>query len=172
MFTKSLLAVAYLASCQALENAKSDDGETYDRFAAIMDEWGYTWEPVKVKTDDGFTLTTFHITGNSEGLFTPTLPPVLIQHGDSSDGADWLKNYWDLPMHLQLAEAGYDVWVGNNRGTEYSQVHDKYTVDDKEFWAWSWAEMGIYDDVANIKAIKEHSGAEKVFYLGWSQGTV
>jgi len=32
--------------------------------------------------------------------------------------------------------------------------------------------MGRYDDVANIKAIKENSGAEKVFYLGWSQGTV
>ena len=45
-------------------------------------------------------------------------------------------------------------------------------MDQPEFWAWSWAEMGIYDDVANIKAIKEHSGAEKVFYLGWSQGTV
>ena len=41
-------------------------------------------------------------------------------------------------------------------------------VDDPEFWAWSWAEMGIYDDVANIKAMKEKSGAEKVFYLGWS----
>lgn len=32
--------------------------------------------------------------------------------------------------------------------------------------------MGIYDDVANIKAIKAHSGAEKVFYLGMSQGTL
>ena len=32
--------------------------------------------------------------------------------------------------------------------------------------------MGIYDDVANIKAIKKESGAEKVFYLGYSQGTV
>jgi len=32
--------------------------------------------------------------------------------------------------------------------------------------------MGIYDDVANIKTIKELSGAEKVFYLGYSQGTV
>jgi len=30
--------------------------------------------------------------------------------------------------------------------------------------------MGIYDDVANIKAIKERSGAEKVFYIGYSQG--
>ncbi len=32
--------------------------------------------------------------------------------------------------------------------------------------------MGIYDDVANIRAIQEHSGVQKVFYLGWSQGTV
>ena len=78
MFAKSLLAAAYLASCHGLEKAKGDDEETYDRFAEIMDEWGYTWEAVKVKTDDGFTLTTFHITGNSVGPFTPTLPPVLI----------------------------------------------------------------------------------------------
>ena len=32
--------------------------------------------------------------------------------------------------------------------------------------------MGIYDDVANIAAIKEQSGAEKIFYVGYSQGTV
>ena len=32
--------------------------------------------------------------------------------------------------------------------------------------------MGIYDDVANIKAMKKETGAEKVFYLGYSQGTV
>ena len=32
--------------------------------------------------------------------------------------------------------------------------------------------MGIYDDVALIRAIKEHSGAEKVFFIGSSQGTV
>ena len=75
-------------------------------------------------------------------------------------------------MHLQLAEAGYDVWIGNNRGTEYSQGHTSLTTDDKAFWAWSWAEMGRYDDVANIKAIKEQTGADKIFYLGWSQGTV
>ena len=32
--------------------------------------------------------------------------------------------------------------------------------------------MGLYDDVANIKAIKQQTGAEKIFYLGYSQGTV
>ena len=75
-------------------------------------------------------------------------------------------------MHLQLAEAGYDVWIGSNRGTEYSQGHTSLTTDDPEFWAFSWAEMGIYDDVANIKKMKEVSGAEKVYYIGYSQGTI
>ena len=45
-------------------------------------------------------------------------------------------------------------------------------MDQPEFWAYSWAEMGIYDDVALIKAINEHAGAEKAYYIGCSQGTV
>ena len=51
---------------------------------------GFTWEPLKVTTEDGHILTTFHVTGNKEGLFTPTMPPVLLMHGDASDGAGWL----------------------------------------------------------------------------------
>ena len=75
--------------------------EGYHRMDQVMNKWGYTYDPVKVTTDDGFILTTFHITGNSDGKFTPTLPPVLIQHGDYGDGAGWLRYYpVGLPMHL------------------------------------------------------------------------
>ena len=31
--------------------------------------------------------------------------------------------------------------------------------------------MGLYDDVANIKAIKKLTGSGKVFYVGYSRGT-
>ena len=71
-------------------------------------------------------------------------------------------------MPLMLADAGYDVWLGNNRGTEYSQKHTNLTVDDEKFWEWSWAEMGRYDDIDNIKMIKERTGEDKIFYLGYS----
>ena len=32
--------------------------------------------------------------------------------------------------------------------------------------------MGLYDDTANIRMIKEKTGASKVFYIGYSQGTI
>ena len=53
--------------------------EEYKRFADLMDFYGYDWEAIKVTTDDGYILTTFHVTGNKKtGPFTPTMPPVLI----------------------------------------------------------------------------------------------
>ena len=62
------------------------------------------------------------------------------------DGAGWVGAYAEgVPMHLQLAEAGYDVWISNARGTEYSLGHESLTTDDSEYWAFSWAEFGRYD---------------------------
>ena len=82
---------------------------------------GYTWEAIKVTTEDGHILTTFHVTGNSDGLFTPTRPPVLLQHGDYSDATIMMEGTGNKkPIHLLIADAGYDVYIGNNRGTEYS----------------------------------------------------
>ena len=122
-----------------------------------MDNSGYTWEAHEVTTEDGYILTTFHVTGSTEtGLFSPNKGTVLIQHGGSSDAASWISYYYDSkPMPLILADQGYDVWMGNNRGTEYSYGHrDGLTIDSEEYWAWSFAEMGIYDVPANIDYVK------------------
>ena len=44
-------------------------------------------------------------------------------------------------------------------------------IDDPDYWAFSWSEMGRYDDVENVRFIKEKTG-KKVSYIGVSQGTV
>jgi pimeloyl-ACP methyl ester carboxylesterase len=73
---------------------------------------------------------------------------------------------------LQLVDAGYDVWVGSNRGTEYSQGHKKYNAKTStDYWMFTWADMGLFDDVSNINTIKRVTGEEKIFYVGYSQGT-
>lgn len=63
--------------------------------------------------------------------------------------------------------------MGNNRGTEYSWDHETYdcTVDN-DYWMFTWADMGLYDDTANILAVKELTGEDKIFYVGYSQGTI
>ena len=61
-------------------------------------------------------------------------------------------------MALQLADLGYDIWLGNNRGTEYSQKHKTLSAkDDPSYWSWTWSEMGLYDDTANIDFIKKQA---------------
>ena len=72
---------------------------------------------------------------------------------------------------MQLYDAGFDVWFGNSRGTEYSQVNSKHTKDEDAYWLYDWAEMGTYDAPANISKVKELTGWEKILYLGYSQGT-
>jgi len=57
---------------------------TYDRFADLMSDWGYTWEAIEVPTADDYILTTFHITGKvgqEPVKLADTHGTVLIQHG-------------------------------------------------------------------------------------------
>ena len=157
MAQTKLIKALSLSLLAVVAMAQDDQDTLYPRMADVMNNYGYTWSAHEVQTDDGYTLTTFRVTGTTDtGAFTPTRPPVLVMHGDTSDAASWLSYYYtDKPMMLQLADAGYDVWIGNNRGTEYSRKHTEYSDDSEEFWQFSWAEMGRYDDVANVKMIKE-----------------
>ena len=159
------------------QTMKEINDSNYPRFGDMMESMGYDWEPMKVTTEDDYILTTFHILGKSDGsTAAPSQGSVLIQHGDLEDGTSWMTNYTNLdqvPFHLLLVDAGYDVYVGSNRGTEYSWDH--MTLDsstDPEYWNWTWAEMGLYDDTANISAIKQKTGEDKIFYIGYSQGTM
>jgi len=60
------------------------------------------------------------------------------------------------PMPIKLYESGYDVWLGNNRGTYHSMKHTTHSHehDPELYWNWSFAEMGTYDLPAMFKHIK------------------
>ena len=52
--------------------------DAYPDYAYQMDLISATWEAVKVKTDDGYTLTMFHITGTEDGPVKVTKPAVIL----------------------------------------------------------------------------------------------
>ena len=69
-----------------------------------------------------------------------------------------------------------DVWLGNSRGTLYSHEHTYINLNDsgqrKVYWSFSWADMGKHDVPTTIDFIRQKTGALKVAYVGYSQGTI
>lgn len=71
---------------------------------------------------------------------------MFMQHGllDSAEG--WIINDEPKAPAFMIANAGYDVWLGNIRGNKYGREHVKYNPDnDAEFWQFSFDEMAKYD---------------------------
>jgi pimeloyl-ACP methyl ester carboxylesterase len=71
-----------------------------------------------------------------------------MQHGLFSSSDAWTRNR-DLSPAFRAAKAGYDVWLGNNRGTKYSREHETLSATSdktkKDFFDYSFYELGQYD---------------------------
>lgn len=108
-------------------------------------------------------MTAFRIPGplnEPQPIKRGTKQPIQMQHGLMDDGGTWIFNDKKLDLSLQLVDRGYDVWITNSRGTVFSNKHVKYTADDKQFWDFSFVEMGKYDVPANLHYILNVTGAE------------
>lgn len=60
-----------------------------------------------------------------------------------------------------LAEAGYDVWMGNARGNTYSKRHKTMKPTSSSFWKFSWHEIGFYDVPAMVDYALRETGASR-----------
>lgn len=81
-------------------------------------------------------------------------PVVFLQHGLADSCDSWIINFKEKAPAYVAAEAGYDIWLGNNRGNKYSQQHVKWdSTEDHEYWVYSFAELGKYDLPAFIKHV-------------------
>lgn len=83
----------------------------------------------------------------------------------------WVSNDADKSNAFILAQAGYDVWMGNNRGSTFSRGHTKYSRNDFEFWQFYQLEMGTIDVPTFIDFILQTTGLQKISYVGHSEGT-
>ena len=76
-------------------------------------------------------------------------------------------------LAIKLLEAGYDVWLGNNRGNIYSRKHIYLdpSRDANQFFDFSFYEMGAIDLPAMIDSVLEVTGFPTLTYIAHSQGT-
>lgn len=131
---------------------------------------GYIFEEHSTITEDGYILNLYRVPSRA-GANADGKQPVYMQHGLIDDGGTWFFNNESLDLSLELVDLGYDIWVTNSRGTVYSNEHVNLTVNDKEYWNFTYHEMGVYDVPANLKYILSTTGFSQVIYIGHSQGT-
>ena len=117
-------------------------------------------------------------------------PVVFLQHGIFRSCDDWVdisegglnerhnyyengreilnncKSYQNNPpantLGFVLADCGYDVWMGNSRGTTYSNEHQTLSNMDPRFWQYSFQQMGEYDLPTSIDFVLEKTNQSKL----------
>jgi len=125
---------------------------------------GYTCIEHTVTTEDGYLLSVQNIPGKG--------PPVYLQHGFVDTSATWVINSETESLGFILADAGFDVWLGNTRGNEYCLKNVNYSNTTQEFWNFSWDEIAAYDVPAKISYILEQTKQSQLSYIGHSEGTL
>jgi len=94
-----------------------------------------------------------------------------MQHGVECDMTFWVWNLPEVAPAFVLARAGYDVWLGNNRGNRFSIAHKTLDPAKKEFWQFSWEQMGTKDTPKVIDFILNKTGHSQINYIAHSEGS-
>jgi len=151
--------------------AVDNDADLYLTSPQLIAKYGYPVQTQSVQTEDGYILTMHRIPYGRGGARRADRPPVLLQHGLLCSSADWVLSGPGEALAYLLADAGYDVWMGNARGNTYSKKHVSLSPSNGAFWDFSWHEMGTKDLPAVIDYILRTTGSEQIFYVGHSMGT-
>jgi lysosomal acid lipase/cholesteryl ester hydrolase len=161
------LALCLTVCCVAQNAPNASNGSVIRPNETIPEYLGKYGIPVEehwVTTEDGYILAIFRMS-------RPGAPVLLLQHGILCSAWHWMVNSPSIAPAIQLYHEGYDIWLTNTRGNTYSRNHT--TLDpkhNKEFWNFTFAEMGRFDVPANIEYVLKQTKKPTLTFMGWSQG--
>ncbi|XP_075487541.1 triacylglycerol lipase 1 isoform X2 [Primulina tabacum] len=108
---------------------------------------------------------------STAGLCANVIQLLGFPCSEHTGGDAWFMDSPNQSLGFILANRGFDVWVGNVRGTHWSYGHVSLLEKDKKFWDWSWQELALYDLGEMIHYVYSITNS-KVFVVGHSQGTI
>ncbi|CAH1378793.1 unnamed protein product [Tenebrio molitor] len=134
----------------------------------IVERHGYNIKKHSATTDDGYILTVFRVTSKDK---EPTKSPVFVQHGVVTNSANWV-DISNRSLAFRLANKGYDVWLGNIRGSTYSNKHKSLNVNVPKYWDFNLDVMAQKDIPSQLQLVANETGkAGEIIYIGHSMGT-
>lgn len=140
-----------------------------DDIIELIKNAGFNGTNYNVETEDGYILKVHRVL--SPNVTENDLKGVFfLQHGLFTTAADFVMSGRKKALAYYLAKNGYDVWMGNTRGSKHSVSHKTISQDSDIFWDFSFHEMGFYDLPAMIDFVLNTTKKSKIVYVGHSQG--
>ncbi|NXH16817.1 LICH hydrolase, partial [Bucco capensis] len=162
---------SFTLNSDASQHRKTRNPECFMNVSEIIRYHQYPSEEYQVTTEDGYILGVFRIPSGRNSHNTGKKPAVLLHHGTLGDSIHWISNLPNNSLGFILADAGYDVWMGNSRGSTWSLKHKTLKTCQKEFWQYSFDEIGKYDIPAELYFIMNKTGQKDVYYVGHSEAS-
>ncbi|CAM6129062.1 unnamed protein product [Calypogeia fissa] len=127
----------------------------------------YNCTEYKLTTFDGFQLS-IQLVQLMGAPGIPSRGDVLFLHPSILGGSSWFLA--STPIPLAIADAGYSVWIGQTRTTQFSFGHVQLTPDQQEYWNWDMDELANYDLPSFIDFVNGETNGRKFHFVGYSQG--
>lgn len=130
----------------------------------------------EARTEDGYILTTFRCSLDGRDKDRPVillLPGMLCDSDIFLCPIHSVEDRGNRARHsllAQLLDRGWDVWLGNTRGSIYSRHRRFGTGPFSSFWSFSLEEMMSRDVPALLAQVLATSRQTRLALLGYSQG--
>lgn len=134
-----------------------------DEVTTFIKREGYRAEVFQVTTEDGYILRVHHMLPAN---LDANKKPVFLMHSAFSNPIYFLNSGRNISLGFYLVENGFDVWMGNVRGSKYATAHKWLPTDGKDYWRFDFHEMGVFDLPPMIDLTLRQTGAQQVFYIG------
>uniref|UniRef100_A0A182F9N1 Lipase n=1 Tax=Anopheles albimanus TaxID=7167 RepID=A0A182F9N1_ANOAL len=170
----SLTICSLLSLCAigCLSDIIFDPEDAFRDMHQVSSKYGYTTEVHNIVTEDGYIIEVHRLSASPKyGPANASHLPVLLMHGLMGSSGDWIFLGPEESLPYLLSDRGHDVWLGNARGNRYSRNHTQLSPETREFWDFSFDEIGRYDLPAIVDHVLTETGHPKLHYVGHSQGT-
>ncbi|KAJ2996474.1 cholesterol esterase [Globomyces sp. JEL0801] len=151
--------------------------ELYETLGAkkLIRYWNYRYEYHSTITKDGYQIGLHRIPCPRDQPYNRSKCPVLLWHGLSNSSEIYIAGTPDSSLAFVLADAGFDVWLGNSRGSKYSNKHSTFNLGtsqgQKDYWNFNIEHLALYDLKSSVDYILSITESQKLSYIGFSQGS-